>query len=115
MVVALQPDQVVQGASVDQGPSVQPEIKRQNIESILWICIDLPLQVLPGQASVPHHLVQGPLVQAPLLAHGPGPHPPPAPPKGPLAPPCQPKGPPAEPLPSPHAETAEAQAELEVH
>lgn len=52
--------------------------------------------MLAGQASVPHHLVHGPVVQAPE-AHGPLPQPP-GPPKGP-APPCQPPGPPVTPGP----------------
>jgi hypothetical protein len=57
VVLAVQPDQVVQGALVPHGPLVQP------------------LQVEGGHALPPHQLVQGPLVHAPLLAvaHGPQP------------------------------------------
>jgi len=83
-VVAVQADQVVQGAEVPHGPEVQPD------------------QVLAGQAPVPHQLVHGPLVQAPL-PHGPHPFPGPPPPNGPHpepgdqpdAPPPGPHGPPA--------------------
>src|ERR1700761_6055217 len=57
VVFAEQPDHVVHGAFVAQLPWVQP------------------LQVLAGQASVPHQLVHGPFVHAPLLAHGPQPWP----------------------------------------
>lgn len=48
VVEASQPLQVVQGASVPQGPLVQPD------------------HVLGGQALPPHQLVQGPLVQEPV-------------------------------------------------
>ena len=67
VVVAVHPSQLVQGASVLHGPSVQPD------------------QVLPGQAEPPHHEVQGPFVQAPddLPAHGPQPCCGPSWPKGP--------------------------------
>ena len=87
VVLAWQPDQVVHGASVPQGPSVQP------------------LQVEAGHALPPHQLVQGPSVQAPEVRVDQGPQPLPAPPKGPAPlPPCQPPGPrppgPSEELPS---------------
>lgn len=79
VVSAEQPLQVVQGASVPQGPLVQP------------------LQVLGGQALPPHQEVQGPWVQEPVEASLQGPQPLPGPPgpKGPTPlPPCQPPGPP---------------------
>jgi hypothetical protein len=86
VVLAWHPDQVVQGASVPQGPLVQP------------------LQVEAGHAEPPHQLVQGPSVQAPEVLEDHGPQPLPAPPKGPAPlPPCQPPGPrppgPSEELP----------------
>lgn len=51
--------------------------------------------MLGGQALVPHQLVHGPLVQAPLLWLAQGPHPLPAPPcpKGPKPPPAAQPGP----------------------
>jgi len=55
VVEAVQPPQLVQGASVAQAPLVQPD------------------QVEGGQASVPHQLVQSPVVHAPEEAHGPHP------------------------------------------
>ena len=96
VVLAVQPDQVVQGALVPHGPLVQP------------------LQVEGGHALPPHQLVHGPLVQAPLLAvaHGPQPWFGPPWPNGPQPPPVQPGGPP--PGAPPHWLTAEVQAELVV-
>jgi hypothetical protein len=74
VVLASQPLQLVHGASVLHGPSVQP------------------LQVLAGQSEPPHQEVQGPEVQAPLVRELHGPQPlAAAPPKGPMPlPPCQP-------------------------
>ena len=57
VVVAVHAVQVVQGALVPQGPFVQPD------------------QVEAGHAPVPHQLVHGPFVHAPLLALAQGPQP----------------------------------------
>lgn len=65
VVEAVQPDQLVHGASVAQVPLVQPD------------------HVEPGQPAVPHQFVHAPLVQAPVLWLAHGPQPLPAPPKGP--------------------------------
>ena len=68
---------------------------------------NIPDHVDPGQASVPHQLVHGPLVHSPSLALAQGPHPLPGPPwpKGPYPPPAlhpggPPPGPPRPPSPS---------------
>lgn len=88
MVETVQPDQVVHGALVPQGPSVQPD------------------QVLAGQAEPPHHFVHAPVVQSPLDCHGPhGALPPKGPPEWlPPQPPAPLPGPqpPGPPGPPPH-------------
>lgn len=71
----MQPDQVVQGALVLQGPLVQPD------------------QVLAGQAEPPHQFVQAPDVQSPSDFQPPHGW---SPPKGPPRPPQPPA-----PLPGP--------------
>lgn len=53
VVLAAHPVHVVHGAAVLHGPSVHP------------------VHVESGHPLVPHHLVQGPLSQAPELDHGP--------------------------------------------
>jgi len=65
VVLAAHPVHVVHGAAVLHGPSVHPD------------------HVEPGHPLVPHHAVQGPLIQAPELVHwpqgplfGPNGHPP---------------------------------------
>jgi len=73
VVLAAQPVHVVHGAAVLHGPSVHP------------------VHVESGHPLVPHHWVQGPLIQAPELVHwphcplfGPNGHPPAhGPPAGP--------------------------------
>jgi len=79
VVEAVQAVQVVHGASELHELLVQPD------------------QVSGGQPLVPHHSVQGPLVQDPELPHGPDPQfPPKGPPKppGPLPPHAPDHGPP---------------------
>jgi len=70
VVEAVQPVQVVHGASEAQEFEVQPD------------------HVLAGHPLVPHQLVHGPEVHAPELCEAQGPHPsfPPLPPKGPTPP-----------------------------